>query len=1000
MLLRILFGGFLLLILCLLTVLSDLKIPNFFEAATAYGKYLKGFYPILAGTGGLVLLAGLLGISWFQRRKTKRALVKSQNLFRYIADLAYDWESWVNPKGQFVYTSPSCERVTGYPASQFMEDATLFERIVHFEDRRTFRDHLAESDVSTTMFRIVTANGQIRWLEHICLPMFDERGGFLGRRSSTRDVTARKNAEEKQLLAQCSLDSSINAVALSDLDGNLTYANNACLDMWGITSADEFIGKPAERFWERTKEARAIRQNLFINGHWKGELVGKRKDKSLFTAQISAFMVRDEAKKPLGLMASFIDITDRKNAEQALKDSEDTLKAMLQSIPDHVSLLDDDFNIVWANETAKKLLGGSIVGQKCYQTYFQRTSPCEDLPCHCSRIFEGVQQNHFYEAQMVGTDGKERHFASTVTAAVRNEAGRVTRLLKVCRDVTDWKTVEKSLRASEELHRTILTSISDALFITDDKGNLTFVGPNVLEIFKLSARQVWREGHIFSLLGGGLFALEDLRRQGEISNIERQIHVQGEVRTLLVNVKQVSIQEGTVLYSCRDITEKKQAEKNVQRLAYYDPLTGLPNRTLLNDHLERVLTCSRNSKKLAGALLVFDLDHFKNINDSLGHAQGDKILQLVARRIKAEIGTGDILVRWGGDEFVLLLTDVQTEALVEDTARRILELISEKPFELHQSEIYTSASVGIALFPKDGVTPDFLLKHADVALHEAKKIGRTYRFFSESLLEKVVERHKMASRLRRALREQEFFLAYQPQIDLTTGKITGVEALVRWQCPERGLVSPGEFIPVAEEAGLIRSLGNWVLRTACMQAVHWQRDGIWPLSMAVNLSARQFRQQDLVQEIKSVLQETGFDPRLLELEITESVFMENLEDASKMLFALKDLGISIAIDDFGTGYSSLGYLKNFPIDRIKIAQEFVKDILTDTNDMAIVEATIVMAGSLGLKIIAEGVETREQMDFLYERGCTDMQGFYFARPLTPGHVVDLFKDETIRPCWS
>ena len=322
MLLRIIFGGLLFLILCSLTAFAGLNIPNalpeenahFFQAASASGKYLKELYPVFAGPGGLALVATLLGISLLQRRKTERALVENQNLFRTVTELANDWETWVDPHGRFVYTSPSCERITGYTARQFMEDSTLFERIIHLEDRAAFRAHLAEPDVSTTLFRIMAGNGQVCWIEHICRPMFDEQGAFLGRRASNRDVTDRKNAEEKQLLAQCSLDSSINAVALCDLDGNLTYANNACLDMWGMTSADEFIGKPVECFWERPKAARAIRQSLFINGQWKGELAGKRKDESLFIAQISAFMVRDEAKKPLGLMASFIDITDRKKA--------------------------------------------------------------------------------------------------------------------------------------------------------------------------------------------------------------------------------------------------------------------------------------------------------------------------------------------------------------------------------------------------------------------------------------------------------------------------------------------------------------------------------------------------------------------------------------------------------------------------------------------------------------------------------------------------------------
>jgi EAL domain-containing protein (putative c-di-GMP-specific phosphodiesterase class I) len=323
--------------------------------------------------------------------------------------------------------------------------------------------------------------------------------------------------------------------------------------------------------------------------------------------------------------------------------------------------------------------------------------------------------------------------------------------------------------------------------------------------------------------------------------------------------------------------------------------------------------------------------------------------------------------------------------------------LTEQPFTLDDREIFATASVGIAIFPQDGEDVATLLQHADTAMYEAKGTGgNSHHFFSERLHQKIVERHKMEGSLRRALREEEFHLVYQPQIDLISGKVVGVEALVRWQHPEKGLVLPGEFIPVAEQTGLIRPLGAWILRAACKQAAEWQRAGDPPWRIAVNLSARQFQQPHLVDQIERILQETGLEPRLLELELTESVFMENLESAVEVLVDLKTRGIQIAIDDFGTGYSSLSYLKNFPIDRIKIAQEFVRDVLNDPNDMAIVEATIAMARSLGLKVIAEGVESKEQMMFLKGLGCVEMQGFYFAVPMPADQVAALIGKEMVQ----
>lgn len=438
----------------------------------------------------------------------------------------------------------------------------------------------------------------------------------------------------------------------------------------------------------------------------------------------------------------------------------------------------------------------------------------------------------------------------------------------------------------------------------------------------------------------------------------------------------------------RDITDQKAREQEVRRIAYSDALTGLPNRMALKKDMDKALAkASRNTAMVA--VLMLDLDDFKQINDTTGHAKGDELLVLLTSRLREQLSTKDSLARLGGDEFVVVLNEINNAASAAEKARQILASLRDKPFDLVVAQVFASASIGIALFPQNGGDAETLLEHADMAMYEAKNVGRnTYRFFSDELHRRTIERHQLEAGLRRAVRNEEFFLVYQPQVDLCTGRVVALEALVRWQHPEAGVLLPSMFIPVAEETGLIHTMGEWILQTACHQAMQWQRMGLPPMRIAVNFSARQFRQPDLVERIEQILLESGLPPHHLELEITETVFMENLESAIETLVDLKTRTIKIAIDDFGTGYSSLNYLKNFPLDRLKIAQDFVRDIPDNEDDATIIETIMVMANRLGLKVLAEGVETHEQMAFLRQKGCHEMQGFYFASPMHAEKVAD------------
>ena len=436
--------------------------------------------------------------------------------------------------------------------------------------------------------------------------------------------------------------------------------------------------------------------------------------------------------------------------------------------------------------------------------------------------------------------------------------------------------------------------------------------------------------------------------------------------------------EGTV----EDITERRLYQSRIEQQANYDTLTGLANRSLLNDRLQQaILTAASYGTRLA--VVFVDLDRFKFINDSLGHHVGDQLLQAMAERFKSSVREFDTVARLGGDEFVLLINAQGGSDAVGTVMERLLESIS-KPWRSAHGEFEVTCSIGVALYPDDGQDAATLLKHADSAMYRAKEHGRNnYQFFTDELNRMMRERLELEANLRRAVEREQLDLRYQPRIDLVSNHIVGCEALVRWELPGRGTIEPARFIPVAEEVGSIGPIGRWVLETACAQNKTWQRGGLPPCVVSVNVSPRQFRRDDLVLMIKEVLLATGLEARYLEIEITENMVMQDGERMIATLDAIKHLGVQIALDDFGTGYSSLSYLKRFPVDRLKIDRSFVRDLsCRDPDDAAIVRTIIALGHNLGLKVVAEGVETAEQAAFLEANGCDELQGFHFAKPMS------------------
>lgn len=546
---------------------------------------------------------------------------------------------------------------------------------------------------------------------------------------------------------------------------------------------------------------------------------------------------------------------------------------------------------------------------------------------------------------------------------------------------------------------TAFNAVEDPMFMHDAemrilRANHAYLERAGLPLDAVLGRRYWE---VFPRLVG---PLESCLRARECVASEAETIELGSGEVYLCRSYAIQDAGGAYAYSLHvmhDATERMRYERELERQANYDGLTGLANRNLLNDRIRQALVHAQRSR-LQTAVLLLDLDRFKVVNDSLGHGAGDVLLKAVAHRLLEHVREGDTVARLGGDEFVVVLERLESEEDVVILADRMLKAL-QVPFRIDSQDIHASASLGIVLCSQDGDTPEALLKNADAAMHQAKRDGGNgFHFFTQAMNTWATRQLETENALRHALARDELTLHYQPKIDLSSGRIGGAEALIRWRHPERGLVAPAEFIPLAEETGLIVPIGEWVIETVCAQIRAWQDAGLLPVRVAINLSARQFRQKNLFDVIGQFLRVNGLAPGLLEFELTESMLMQDPEDAVAVLGQLKALGVGVALDDFGTGYSSLAYLKRFPIDTLKIDRSFVRDIVSDPDDAAIVLSVISLAHSMQLGVVAEGVETAGQLHFLRRHQCNAAQGFYFSRPLEAEAFSRLLRDDAPAYC--
>ena len=551
-----------------------------------------------------------------------------------------------------------------------------------------------------------------------------------------------------------------------------------------------------------------------------------------------------------------------------------------------------------------------------------------------------------------------------------------------------------------------METAANAIFVTDAAGRIEFINPAFERLSGYTRDEVigktprilksGRQEDVFykelwrTILAGKAWSgrVVNRRKDGELFTVTQTVTpiADGEDRPTHF----VAIHE--------DITAKVEAEERIYHLARHDFLTDLPNRYSLTERLEHEAQMAvRHHRPLA--VLMLDLDHFKGVNDSFGHTTGDQLLIEVARRLEGSVREVDLLARLGGDEFAIVQTDLPGPDSAAELAARLIASLAP-PFELDQQKVYTGVSIGIAISPPADPDPEELLKQADLALYRAKEDGRNgYRFFLEEMNTEIQRRMALGQELHAALERDELYLEYQPQVDLRSRRLVGVEALLRWRHPERGVVGPLEFVPIAESNGLIVPIGEWVLRQACLQVKSWQRSGLATIPVAVNLSAAQLRSREFVDTVTTVLRETDLEPGLLELELTETALMEATPRVETTIAELSELGIRISLDDFGKGYSSLEYLRRFPLDKLKIDRNFIRDIQTSRRDATILRSVVSLAKQLGLDVIAEGVGPADHLDLLLEEGCGEAQGFYFGRPLPPEGVAQLLAngDERIGP---
>ena len=789
-------------------------------------------------------------------------------------------------------------------------------------------------------------------------------------------------------------------IIITDTEGRIEFANDTFLATTGY-ALSEVIGQTPRliRAPNTSPQVYAdLWQEITAGRIWRGDLQNRRKDGSLYWERALIAPIKDAEGRITSYIGINEDITELRAVLDQLRDSESRFRGVLSTMVEGVAVLAPQGHFIYSNPAAENAFGCAeqgLVGQRPEDLPVARLRP-DGTPCPPEEYPLLVTLNEEREVrdQIIGI----RTMTGTlrwlrVNTCLLHSAGDQGRcgVVLTFSDVTERRHANEQLRLAFE----VINHTSEGVMVSDAQHRIMSINPALERMLGLrNAQLVGRPSGMF------VRAIDDASFAAVNEALTQGRSWQGEVRLkkktgrsmhswaaiAVVRDTDNRVKHHVSVFS--DMTERKEAQERIEFLAHHDPLTGLPNRLLLRDRVAQGMAQAARMQSRV-ALMFLDLDRFKTINDSLGHPVGDALLKEVVERLKTCVRESDTICRQGGDEFIILLNDVRDSEAVSRIAEKI-HLRMTEPVMVGKHVLSTSFSIGIALGPDDASDFDTLLQKADTAMYHAKEAGRnSHRFFTEQMNRQVVEHLTLENKLRRALENREFVLHYQPQLDLVEGTVVGVEALIRWNSPDEGLVSPARFIPVAEASGLIAPIGAWVLREACQQARAWQDAGLPPFVVAVNLSAMQFKRPDLINTVINALVLADLDSQWLELELTESILIQDAESTVDSVRRLKALGVKLSVDDFGTGYSSLAYLKRFAVDKLKIDQSFVRDLGRDPEDSAIVRAIIQMAHSLKLKTIAEGVETQELAELLHLFHCDEAQGYWLAKPM-PADQLEAF----------
>ncbi len=914
---------------------------------------------------------------------------------------------------KFVYISNLFQKITGYANEDLMGTFALDN--IFPEDRERVRKEaikcLKKESVEPYEFRFIRKNKELRWiLETVSPIVYKGKPATLG---NFMDITERKITEEALRQSEekyrAIIENIEDGYVELDLKGNFIFFNNAISKMHGYQGSELLKMNYRDVMDEENAEKIYAKYNkVFKTGmpEKEFEYVILTKDGQRKHLETSISLIKNSTGRTVAFRGIVRDKTEHKQAEEALRQSEEKYRSILENIEEGFFEVDLAGNFTFFNNSTCLLLGyprEEMMGMN-YRKYTDKNSAEEVF-----RTF-----NHIYKTGapikefdwLIIQKNKTRKYVAASIYLKKDPSGQPIGFQGFTHDVTERLQAEfqkeaalEALSESEEKYRSILENIQEAYFEVDLAGNFTFFNDSLCRITgceredlkganhrqfsdKENSKKVFLAFNKVFKTGQPTEGFDWLiiRKDGTKKYIEASVSLKKDSHGNPLGFKGV----------IRDITERKRIEQELNYMATHDALTGLPNRLMFNQLLNQaILSSKRNKKQLA--VFFIDLDRFKIINDTLGHEAGDMLLQETARRFRQSLRGVDVVGRLGGDEFVILIEDFNDVDQVSTVAHKILSA-AIKPMVIMGEECRVTASIGISIFPKDGQDEQLLMKNADIAMYFAKEEGKNnFQFYSTEIKTQSNERLSIETNLRRALERNELHLNYQARLDFKSNEITGVEALLRWDNPYLGTVTPTQFIPIAEETGLIVPIGKWVLKTACAQNMAWQKQNLPPVCIAVNLSLRQLIDENLLKDIQAALNESGMPPNLLELEITESMVMHNPSKLIQLLTKIKDMGVRLAIDDFGTGYSSLAQIKHFPIDTLKVDRSFIRNLPQDSEDKAITEAIITMGKTLSLTVVAEGVETIEQENYLREHVCDEMQGFYFSKPVKADDFADLLR---------